>query len=106
MLAELFDREEIFKKQIEECQGLARNAVNGNDRAFWERAAAGWKKQLRGIKQKTRRAKGKGTGESGARQRTNANVRRPEEPRNGTAHRLSWISPIGAMARWFARTSH
>ena len=100
MLAELFDGEELFKKQIEECQGLVRNAVNGNDRAFWERAAAGWKEQLRGIKQKRRRATGKDTGEPRARLRSSANVRRAKEPRNGTAHRLSWIS------RWFARTSH
>jgi hypothetical protein len=80
MLAELLDREEVFKKQIEECQKLARNAVNGDDRAFWERAATRWKEQLRGAKQKKRRATGKDTSEARARQRSNANARRAESP--------------------------
>jgi hypothetical protein len=106
MLGELLDREELFKKQIEECLGLARNAVNGTDRAFWERAAAGWKEQLRGIKQKRRRATGTDTGKPRARQRFNANPRRAEEPRTDAVHRPNLIWPIGAMARWFARTSH
>jgi hypothetical protein len=37
----------FFKRQIEECQELARHAVDKEDRAFWQQAAARWEEQLR-----------------------------------------------------------
>jgi hypothetical protein len=41
-----FDKEEFFKKQIEECRALERQALSTKDRAFWQQAAARWKEQL------------------------------------------------------------
>jgi hypothetical protein len=49
MLAELIDKKEFFRKQTEECQQLARNAVNEEDRVFWEKAAKHWKKTFDGV---------------------------------------------------------
>ncbi len=37
----------FFKKQIEECRELAKHAVDEDDRAFWQQAAARWEEQLR-----------------------------------------------------------
>lgn len=54
MLSDLLDREEFFKKQTEECRDLARNAVNGDDREFWEQAAKRWNEQLRAAKRANR----------------------------------------------------
>jgi hypothetical protein len=42
-----FDWQEFFKAQIEECRELERQAVNGEDRAFWRQAVARWEEQLR-----------------------------------------------------------
>jgi hypothetical protein len=42
-----FDWQEFFKAQIEECRELERQAVNGEDRAFWRQANARWAEQLR-----------------------------------------------------------
>jgi hypothetical protein len=41
------DKEEFFKKQIEECRELERLALSAKDRAFWQQAAGRWKEQLR-----------------------------------------------------------
>jgi hypothetical protein len=38
--------ERFFKRQIEECRELARHAVDEQDRAFWQQAAAHWEAQL------------------------------------------------------------
>ena len=54
MLSDLLDREEFFKKQTEECRDLARNAVNADDRAFWELAAKRWNEQLLAAKRASR----------------------------------------------------
>jgi hypothetical protein len=43
----LFDKEEFFKKQIEECRELESQAVSGEDRAFWRQAVGRWEEQLR-----------------------------------------------------------
>ena len=67
MLSDLLDREEFFKKQTEECRDLARNAVNGDDREFWEQAAKRWNEQLRAAK-RAKRVAGNGTSEAKARQ--------------------------------------
>jgi hypothetical protein len=40
------DWQEFFKAQIEECRELERQAVNGEDRAFWRQAIARWEEQL------------------------------------------------------------
>jgi hypothetical protein len=37
----------FFKKQIEECRELEKHAVDEEDRAFWQQAAARWEEQLR-----------------------------------------------------------
>ena len=42
-----FDKEEFFKKQIEECREFERQALSAKDRAFWQQAAGRWKEQLR-----------------------------------------------------------
>jgi hypothetical protein len=42
-----FDKEEFFKKQIEECRELESQAVSGEDRAFWRQAVGRWEEQLR-----------------------------------------------------------
>jgi len=43
----------FFKKQIEECRELARHAVDAEDRAFWQQAAARWEDQLRSLLRET-----------------------------------------------------
>jgi hypothetical protein len=42
-----FDKDEFFKKQIEECRELERQAANAEDRAFWQQAIGRWQDQLR-----------------------------------------------------------
>ena len=42
-----FDKEEFFKKQIEECRELESQAVSAEDRAFWRQALRRWEEQLR-----------------------------------------------------------
>jgi hypothetical protein len=42
-----FDKEEFFKKQVEECRELERQAVTAEDRTFWLQAAERWQEQLR-----------------------------------------------------------
>jgi hypothetical protein len=42
-----FDKEEFFKKQIEECRELESQAVSAEDRSFWRQAAGRWEQQLR-----------------------------------------------------------
>jgi len=42
-----FDKEEFFKKQIEECRELESQAVSAEDRAFWRQAVGRWEEQLR-----------------------------------------------------------
>jgi hypothetical protein len=42
-----FDKEEFFKKQIEDCRELERLALSAKDRAFWQQAAGRWEEQLR-----------------------------------------------------------
>ncbi len=50
-----FDKEEFFKKQIEQCRELERQAVNGEDRAFWRQAIGRWEEQLRQAQEAERR---------------------------------------------------
>ncbi len=50
-----FDKEEFFKKQIEECRELEGQAVNGEDRLFWRQAVGRWKEQLRQTQEAERR---------------------------------------------------
>jgi hypothetical protein len=50
-----FDKEEFFKKQIEECRELESQAVSAEDRAFWQQAAGRWKEQLRQAQEAERR---------------------------------------------------
>jgi hypothetical protein len=45
-----FDKEEFFKKQIEECRELESQAVSAEDRAFWRQAVGRWEEQLRQAK--------------------------------------------------------
>jgi hypothetical protein len=45
--AVLFDWQEFFKTQIEECRELERQAVNREDRVFWRQAVERWEEQLR-----------------------------------------------------------
>ena len=42
-----FDKEDFFKKQIEDCREFERQALSAKDRAFWQQAAGRWKEQLR-----------------------------------------------------------
>jgi len=42
-----FDKEDFFKKQIEECRELESQAVSAEDRAFWRQAVGRWEEQLR-----------------------------------------------------------
>jgi hypothetical protein len=51
----LFDKEGFFKKQIEECRELERQASNAEDRAFWQQAVGRWEKQLRQAQEAERR---------------------------------------------------
>jgi len=44
-ISRVLDR--FFKRQIEECRELGRHAVDKEDRAFWQQAAARWEEQLR-----------------------------------------------------------
>jgi len=41
-----FDKQEFFKKQIEECRELEQQSLNAEDRAFWRQAAERWEQQL------------------------------------------------------------
>jgi hypothetical protein len=50
-----FDKEVFFKKQIEECRELERQAVNADDRAFWRQAVGRWEEQLRQAQEAERR---------------------------------------------------
>ncbi len=55
-----FDWQEFFKKQIEECRELEKQAVNTEDRAFWRQAGARWEEQFRQAQEaETRTAKAK-----------------------------------------------
>ena len=102
MLAELIDRKQLFRKQTEECQQLARNAVNKEDRAFWEKAAKHWQQQFRRTGSSKKRIAGAGKSENGsdrskvtptnyARKKDGAGIAAPNRP--------------GFFARWFARAS-
>jgi len=46
----MLDKSVFLQRQIEECRELLRHAVNDEDRAFWQEAAARWESQLRQIK--------------------------------------------------------
>ncbi len=47
-----FDWQHFFETQIEECRELEKQAMNGEDRAFWRQAVARWQDQLRqGLRQ-------------------------------------------------------
>jgi hypothetical protein len=50
-----FDKQEFFKKQIEECRELERHAASTEDRAFWRQAVARWEEQLRQHKEDQKR---------------------------------------------------
>jgi hypothetical protein len=52
------DKEEFFKKQIEECRKLERQALSAKDRAFWQQAAGRWKEQLRQAQEAQTRESG------------------------------------------------
>ena len=41
-----FDKQEFFKKQIEECRELESQAPNAENREFWRQAAERWEQQL------------------------------------------------------------
>jgi hypothetical protein len=47
--------EEFFKKQMEECRELERQAVTTEDRAFWRQAADRWQEQLRQAQTRTQK---------------------------------------------------
>jgi hypothetical protein len=47
----MLDKSVFFQRQIEECQELARHAVNAQDRAFWLQAAERWEALLKQIKE-------------------------------------------------------
>jgi hypothetical protein len=49
-----FDKEQFFKKQVEDCRELERQAVNAQDRAFWRQSADRWEEQLRQAQAQTR----------------------------------------------------
>jgi hypothetical protein len=46
---EVLALDRFVKRQIEECRELARHAVDEEDRAFWQQAAARWEEQLRNL---------------------------------------------------------
>jgi hypothetical protein len=108
MFSGLLDKEEFFKKQSEECRELARNAVNADDRAFWEKAAKRWNEQLRtakrGNRQKrqTRRIASSSASEAKARQQelrqSSLRVSRSTE----TPRPSGFFLQIGALARRLA----
>jgi hypothetical protein len=50
-----FDKQEFFKKQIQECRELERQAVDPGNRAFWRQAAARWEEQLRQAETQARK---------------------------------------------------
>lgn len=52
-----FDKEAFFKKQIEDCRELERQAVSPEDRAFWLQAAGRWEEQLRQAQEAQTRRK-------------------------------------------------
>ena len=54
-----FDWQEFFKAQIEECRELERQAVNGEDQAFWRQAVARWEEQLRQAIRQDKEAQGR-----------------------------------------------
>ena len=45
--------EEFFKRQVEECRELERQAVTAEDRAFWRQAIDRWQEQLRQTQTRT-----------------------------------------------------
>jgi len=108
MLSDLLDREEFFKKQTEECRDLARNAVNGDDREFWEQAAKRWNEQLRAakranrLKRQTKRVAGNGTSEAKARQQELRQAGLRVSPSTQMPRSSSFFSQIAALARLLA----
>jgi len=50
-----FDKEEFFKKQVEDCRELERQTVNADDRAFWRQVADRWQEQLRQAQAQTQK---------------------------------------------------
>lgn len=108
MLSDLLDREEFFKKQTEECRDLARNAVNGDDREFWEQAAKRWNEQLRAakranrLKRQTKRVAGNGTSEAKARQQELRRAGLRVSPSIQMPRSSSFFSQIAALARLLA----
>ncbi len=42
----MLNQEEFFKHKLEECRELATQAVNADDRIFWQQAAAHWEERL------------------------------------------------------------
>jgi hypothetical protein len=113
MLAELIDKKEFFRKQTEECQQLARNAVSEEDHVFWEKAAKHWKKNLRRSSSPKRLVAGAGKSEDRVRQSgqlgsqadrskvTLASRARKKDEGQIAAQPRSW--PIRALARLFVR---
>jgi hypothetical protein len=57
MRAVTFDKEVFFKKQIEDCRELERQAVSADDRSFWRQTVARWEAQLRQAQQTQPRKK-------------------------------------------------
>src|SRR5215831_4677212 len=105
MLSDLLDREEFFKKQTEECRDLARNAVNADDRAFWELAAKRWNEQLLAVKRanrpkrQTRRVAGNGTSEAKSRRVELRQAGLRASPSTEMPRSSSFFLQIGALAR-------
>jgi len=105
MLSDLLDREEFFKKQTEECRDLARNAVNADDRAFWELAAKRWNEQLLAAKRanrpkrQTRRVAGNGTREAKARRAERVKRDCGRAPSTEMPRSPSFFLQIGALPR-------
>jgi hypothetical protein len=50
-----FDKEEFFKKQLEECRELEQQSLNAEDRAFWRLAGERWQEQLRQAQSQARK---------------------------------------------------
>jgi|SRR5690348_9595402 hypothetical protein len=111
MLAELIDKKQLFRKQTEECQQLARNALNEEDRAFWEKAAKHWKQKLRRSSSSKRRVAGEedgvARGEPGqlGLQVGRSNVKLASHARKKDESRIAAPHRPGFFARWFARGS-
>jgi hypothetical protein len=49
-----FDKEEFFKKQVEECRELERQAIKAEDQTFWRQTADRWEEQLRQAQTQSR----------------------------------------------------